>query len=79
MQSFKGVVINIGRSGALQRHSSVAVPGKLLNSVNCNRTGNVLQHYLSTSSSSRQESGGFFNSIFGGEKVELQHAPHKEV
>jgi len=79
MQSFKGVVINFGRSGALQRHSSSAVPGKLLNSVNCNRTGSVLQHYLSTSSSSRQESGGFFNSIFGGEKVELQHAPHKEA
>ena len=79
MQSFKGVVINLGRSGALQRRSASALPGKLLNSLNCKRTGSVLQHYLSTSSSSRQESGGFFNSIFGGEKVELQHAPHKEV
>ena len=79
MQSFKGVVINLGRSGALQRHSSGVSPGNLLNSVNCNRTGSALQNYLSTSSSSRQESGGFFNSIFGGEKVELQHAPHKEV
>ena len=79
MQSFKGVVIKFGRSGAFQRHSSGAVSGLSLNNVNVKRTGGLLNHHLSTTSSSSQESGGFFNSFFGGEKVELQHTPHKEV
>ena len=79
MQSFKGVVINLGRSGAFQRHASVSVQNLSLSGVSCNKIGNILSNHISTSSSSPQESGGFFNSFFGGEKVELQHAPHKEV
>ena len=79
MQSFKGVVINLGRSGAFQRHASGSVQNSSLSGVSYNKIGNILSNHISTSSSSPQESGGFFNSFFGGEKVELQHAPHKEV
>ena len=79
MQSFKGVVINLGRSGAFQRHASGSAQSLSLSGVSCNKIGNILSSHISTSTSSPQESGGFFNSFFGGEKVELQHAPHKEV
>ena len=79
MQSFKGIVINLGKSGALPRCTSTSVSNALLGSGGCNRAGGILHHHLSTSNSSPQEGGGFFNSFFGGEKVELQHAPHKEV
>ena len=71
MQSYKGIVINLGRSGALPR---------ILPTTNGSyrATGNVLQHNLSTTTSASKEGGGLFQSIFG-KNVEVHHAPHKEV
>ena len=75
MQSYKGIVINLGRSGALPR----ILPTVVLNgSGSYGAAGNILQHNLSTTSSATKEGGGLFQSIFGT-NVELQHAPHKQV
>ena len=59
MQSFKGVVINLGRSGAFQRHASGSVQNLSLSGVSCNKIGNILSNNISTSSSSSQESGEY--------------------
>ena len=73
MQSYKGIVINLGRSGALPR----ILPNVVSNG--SYRAGNnILQHNLSTTTAASKEGGGLFQSIFG-KNVELQHAPHKEV
>ena len=80
MQSFKKVVISSSRRGAIQGLSTTTVSNGFLGCSSI-RTGSIFKHPFSTSTPSAaaaQEGGGFFKSFFGN-KVELQHAPHKEV
>ena len=79
MQSYKGIVINLGRSGALPRILPNTVSNVLLGNGSYRAAaGNILQNNISTTTPATKEGGGLFQSIFG-KNVELQHAPHKEV
>ena len=79
MQSYKGIVINLGRSGALPRILPNTVSNSLLGSGSYRApAGNISQNNISTTNPATKEGGGLFQSIFG-KNVELQHAPHKEV
>ena len=82
MQSYKGMVITLGRLGALPRLTTTATPNTQLLDGSY-RQGNIFQcNNISTSTPAEESAsasgGGFFKSLFG-QKVELQHAPHKEV
>ena len=85
MQSSSGRVLSLGRSTTLQMHLKPTASIGILGYGNYNGGNNILNHPLSTSISNpvdAEGSGtapGFFNSFFGKSKMELQHAPHKQV
>ena len=77
MASSGGVIINIGKYGALQRFTKYTSHSRLLGRFNY-KSKNISNNSFSTGLVTAKEGGGFFQSFFG-KNVELQHAPHKQV